>query len=344
MAAGAEAPRGDGNGQVKASEHTAWRIAFDNADRLESVRIYADGSAWVELEGNDEPPPFGPSEELLVAMPPKFAEMNAELVAAGWPAMSEWWEKQLARMYTANLIAREKLFHPETQRPACVWRVGRQGGKSTTIARVALYECLYGEHEIPVGTTGIYAIISAERWQAKERVTTIKQMCDVLHVDAKQYTESVELLGIRRAIRCHTASLQGVVSMTCIGAMCDEEAVWGQDEGVNPAVEVIRSLKPSTVTQQNAIIHHVSSPWSTLDEHHRMYERGLQPDQMVFYAPTWVANPTVTEERTHQLEPDEPSWLRAYKAVPLASDETKFFNATLIDQARGIAASHQEAP
>lgn len=59
-----------------ATQYTAWQIAFDNADRIESVRIYADGSAWVELEGNDDPPPFGPSEEYRAELPEKLEWIN----------------------------------------------------------------------------------------------------------------------------------------------------------------------------------------------------------------------------------------------------------------------------
>ncbi len=85
----------------------------------------------------------------------------------------------------------------------------------------------------------------------------------------------------------------------------------------------------------NAVIHHMSAPWSTLDEHYKMFELGNTDAQLAFYAPTWVANDDfITEEETHLLEPDEPSWERAYKAIPLASDETKFFSAKLIDEAR----------
>jgi len=319
-----------------ATHHTAWKIAFDYANILESVRIYPDGSAFVELEGIDEHPPSGIHEYYPVQLPEKLQWINSELEAAGWPAMSPWWEKRLARLYTSNWIARDRLFHPEIQRRSAVWRVARRGGKSSTICRVAVFECVFGEHEVPPGDIGIYAVISAERPQAKERVNTIKKICDVLRVDGKEYAESFEFKKIPRAIRCFTASITSVVSFTCIGAMCDEEAIWRDTEtGTNPAKEVLASLRPTMATMRNAVAHHVSAPWSTLDEHAKAFDRGTTADQIVFGpAATWEANPTLTEAETHILEPDETMWLRAYCAVPLASDETKFFNAALIDRAR----------
>ena len=319
---------------MKATHHTAWSLAFEHANTLESVRIYADGSAWVELEGNPDPPPFGPCELYTVELPPKLAWINQQLDGAGWPPMSEWWSKRLARVYFGNWIARERLFNPAAQRRSNVWRVGRRGGKSSTICRVAVYECLFGEHDVPPGDTGVYAIISAERPQAKERVATIKQICDVLGVDGKPYAESFEFTKKNRAIRCFTASLTSVVSFTCIGAMCDEEAIWRDSEGANPAKEILASLRPTMATMRNAMMHHVSAPWSTLDEHYRQFEEGTTDYQLTFYAPTWVANDDfVSEAETHKLEPDQPSWERAYLAIPSAADETKFFNAALIDRA-----------
>jgi hypothetical protein len=70
--------------------------------------------------------------------------------------------------------------------------------------------------------------------------------------------------------------------------------------------------------------------------HYQAFERGLQPDQICFYAPTWEANPTITEAQSHELEPDDPTWERQYKAIPAAADETKFFNAALIEEARKV--------
>lgn len=318
------------------SHEIAWRMAFDNAARLEQLRLYADGSAWLMLEGAEDKPPPGPCDLYLPELPEKLRWINDELELAGWPRMSEWWSRQLARFYFGNWIMRERLLQPKMQRRSCVWRVGRRGGKSSTICRVAVYEALFGNHDVSPGDTGVYAIISAERPQAKERVVTIKGICDVLGVDGKPYAESFEFAKRNRAIRCFTASITSVVSFTCIGAMCDEEAIWRDTEtGMNPASEVLKSLTPTIASCPNAVIHHVSAPWSTLDEHAKAFDRGNTPAQLVFEAPTWVANDGfITEEETHLLEPDEPSWLRAYAAKPLASDETKFFNAALIDEAR----------
>lgn len=323
---------------MKSTHAKAWQEAFDRAASLESVRIYPNGAAFIELEGNEEPVPPGPCEYHPVELPGGLIAINKALDAAGWVPMSEWWSKRLARFYYGNWIAREMLRDAKRQRRRCIWRVGRRGGKSTSICRVAVHECIYGEHDVPPGDTGVYPIISAERPQTKDRLTTIKAICDVLGVEGKPYAEAFEFGGIRRAIRCFTASITSVVSFTAIGGMCDEEAIWRDtDTGANPAEAVIKALTPTIATMRNAVIHHVSAPWAEEDEHYKMFEQGNTAAQLAFEAPTWVANDGfISEEETHILEPDEPSHARAYGAIPMKSDAAKFFNGTLIEQARNL--------
>jgi hypothetical protein len=62
-----------------------------------------------------------------------------------------------------------------------------------------------------------------------------------------------------------------------------------------------------------------SSPWSLDDYHCELFDEGDTAHQFVSFAETWIANPTITEERTHQLEPDERTWSREYAAVPGAA-------------------------
>lgn len=261
----------------------------------------------------------------LDKLPSKLAEMERSLRAVGWVSMSPWWIKTIAKAYKKK---------PRN----VVVRGGRRGGKSTSVCRIAVYEAVYGDHDVPEGDTGYFAIISAERDQAKERLDTCKKILEALDIPHKATADKI-LIGDRNTgIRVFTASTSGVVSFTSIGGLCDEEARWrDKDSGSNPAKEVLASLRPTMATQKNARLWHVSSPWSTLDVHHKMVERGdISGVQLVFCAPTWVMNPTLTEKMTRELEPDEPSWVREYKAIPMAADETKFFNAAHIDAALTI--------
>ena len=79
--------------------------------------------------------------------------LERALVDAGFPAMTPWWRDALASFY-------------ESGRRQLVLRVGRRGGKSSTLCRVAVLEALFGEHYVPPGDVGVVAIISTSRDEA----------------------------------------------------------------------------------------------------------------------------------------------------------------------------------
>jgi hypothetical protein len=54
------------------------------------------------------------------------------------------------------------------------------------------------------------------------------------------------------------------------------------------------------------------------DEHARAFDEGDTDFQQVAFAPTWIANPSLTEQDTRDLEPDERIWAREYAAIPQA--------------------------
>jgi hypothetical protein len=78
-------------------------------------------------------------------------------------------------------------------------------------------------------------------------------------------------------------------------------------------------------TQPEARIILSSSPYATLDAHYDAFERGDDDFQVVAHAPTWVANPTITEDATRLLERDEAVWKREYAALPQSELESSLF-------------------
>lgn len=77
-----------------------------------------------------------------------LAEGWAEL-ARVWPVtVSDWWEAW------AEEWGRRRLE---------VVRVGRRGGKSTMLARLAVLEAVFGQHAVPAGDCGVVAVVSCDR-------------------------------------------------------------------------------------------------------------------------------------------------------------------------------------
>lgn len=251
-----------------------------------------------------------------------LAQIDEALAKEKWPAISPWWQRVFDRV-------------EEIKPRNVVVRGGRRGGKSSNLCgKVAIREVLSEDHEVPPGDVGYFAIISADKEQAQDRLDTCHKALSALGIAHRKTANEITLTDRNVGIKCFAATLQAVVSFTCIGFLADEMARWrDKDTGDNPAKQIVTSLRATMATMPNARGWYVSAPWSTLDYHHEMVEQGDSKAQLVFHGATWEMNPTLTEEMTHDLEPDYASWQREYAAVPMASDETKFFAAEFIDAA-----------
>lgn len=307
-------------------ESEAYQVAFANANTFLSLTLYSSGYAYIELEGLEPPPEHWEGEvigRVGLQLPEGLELIETALVKKGWPPMSPWWRKHIARVY---LFPRRR----------SVWRVGRRGGKSSTMCRVALYECLYGEHNVTPGDAGIFAILSVERKDARARIRMLAAMCKALGVEARITAELVELKDRDRVIQVTTASTSAAVGFTGIGILCDEMTRWEDDEGANPAKEIVKTISKTLITMPTAKVWCISSPLSTLDYHYELFEEGLNDEQYVHGeegCPTWVAHPALSEQMTREEEPDEQMWQREYAAIPMPSDESAFFPADMIEAA-----------
>ena len=255
-----------------------------------------------------------------------LGELEAALTAKGWPAMSSWWLDVITLFYSRRC----RRF---------IARVGRRGGKSTTWCRVAVLEALYGLHKVPPGDVGVVAIVSVDRREAARRLRTIRQILDALGVAYGPIDGGIQLATRPIAFQVFTASIAGVSGFTSIFVFCDEVAKWKDaDTGANPATEVLASLRPTMKTMPNARMVLSSSPMGVLDAHADAFGQGdSEAPQMVAHAPTWVANPTITEADTHAEEPDELLWKREYAALPLEDFETSVYTTAILDRATRAA-------
>lgn len=245
-----------------------------------------------------------------------YKELDASLVAAGFEPTSPWWLEQLQNAFTR---------HQRRQLRRWIIRAGRRGGKSSTLCRLAVLVALFGAWSVPPGDTAVIAIVSVKTDEAAARLRTIKTILTALGLRFDERGTELELRGERpvlfKVFPCNVDSV-GFTSVLVIG---DEVARWeSRDTGANPAQEVIGSLAPTMATQPTAFMVLSSSPWSTDDFHAKCFDQGDTATQMVSHAPTWTANPTITEAETHELEPDERVWSREYAAVPGATVSAAF--------------------
>ena len=251
----------------------------------------------------------------------QLLEQDARLVAAGFPPLSPWWRGALERCYA-------------TSKRRMVLRVGRRGGKSSSLCRVAVAEVLYGPHSVPPGDLGVFAFVSTKKSEAAERLNTIAQILDALSIGYDRAGDTIRPHGLNRAWRVYAANYRTAVGMTLIGLVADEVARWRDDDtGANPATEVLRSMRPAMATQRHAREFLSSSPFAQLDAHYEAFAAGETAEQSVAAAPSWIANPTITEARCRELEPDEPTFRREYGAEPMPNSEATFFDGRELDAA-----------
>jgi hypothetical protein len=237
----------------------------------------------------------------------RYDALDRALVAVGFPPTSPWWRQEL------DLFLR-------SGRRRWVIRAGRRAGKSSTLCRLAVCWALYGGWSVPPGDTAVIPFVSVDRDEAGARLRTIVDILRALGASFEQRSDELELSERRLVFRVATCSTRGTVGFTSVAVVGDEMARWeSRDTAANPAREVMASLRPTMATQPLAFEVCSSSPWGTDDYHAELFEQGDDAHQVTSFAPTWVANPTLTEERTHELEPDPRVWAREYAAEPGAT-------------------------
>ncbi len=243
-----------------------------------------------------------------VTLPPLFVallEIDAQLAARGFPALSSWWRATLR----AFLSSGKKRF---------VLRCGRRSGKSTTLAKLAIVIALRGGWRLPPGEAMIVPFISIDRDEAAERLRNIKGMLDALGVSYRPRENEVEITtpGGTAIFRVVTASYRAAVGFSSACVVCDEVARWRDRETYeNPAAEVVSSVAPTTATLGGFVILS-SSAWSNIDYHAEQFALGDTDAQMAASGKTWECNPSLTEEQTRKLEPDPRKHAREYGNEP----------------------------
>ncbi len=262
-------------------------------------------------------------------------EQDEQLKAAGWHPLSNFWRKSLV-----------ELFSPVRPFLRFVARVGRRGGKSTTLDRVIAMLCALTCWQIPPGDVGCFPIFNIKVGYAEQRLDNISRIYEALGVDHKLGRDKVgRFLLVERSgiyVRAMAASFRTAVGFTAIGFLADELARWIDEKtGKNPASHVLGSVRPAMATQlpYGAAEFLISSPWSTLDAHYDAFELGNTEDQRVAWAPSWVANPSLTEETCKRLARMEAEsgenidFEREYRAIPMTSGEAWFFDHAAIENA-----------
>lgn len=180
---------------------------------------------------------------------------------------------------------------------------GRRSGKSFTAALVAVFlGCFrdYRPHLSP-GERAMILIIAADRSQAQVIFRYVKGFLAANPMMARmveaERAESIDLANMV-TIQVATCSYKSIRGVTAAAVICDEVAYWAADDGANPAIEVLRAVRPALATIPDSLLLAISSPyarsgplWQAFQDHHG--KDGS--DVLCWQAATRLMNPTISQ-------------------------------------------------
>jgi hypothetical protein len=244
--------------------------------------------------------------------------IDARLVAAGVHPISPWWWAELERFYAG-------------QAPLLVEMVGRGGDKSRTSTKMAIAETLYGDFTIPKGEVHFFTHVSESVPEAEKTLGILRNYLTALgEPHEPEGKGTITLQRLPRGFKVLACRVGAVSGWRCFGWTADECAKWN-NEGVDPSTEVITSIVAMTITHPHARGRMLSSPLGRLGYFYDEWQGGDTADRQVGQAPSWVANPGITEALTRRKEKNPAKWAREYAAIPMEGDEESLLSAAMLD-------------
>lgn len=200
---------------------------------------------------------------------------DERLAARGLSRTSPWWRWTFAQFFAARESQRLLLGYVLLQ--WIVALVGRGGGKSTTLEKLALTILLFTPRTIPQTETWQWPYISVRPIDARRRIyETAKLLRLAYALDVKPtqplgtYTLAMEDAAGNPVEMISLASTIGNVSgPSTPGCVVDEAAKLQTDlSGANPDEELITSLAETSRARDGWIGVRCSSAWRTAGAHH----------------------------------------------------------------------------
>ena len=242
-----------------------------------------------------------------------LSRITRTLEQSGFLPRTQWWSDSFQRFYASATTKRFAV------------RAGRGSIKSTSIVDASINETVCGDWFVPPGEIHFFAFVSQNKSEAGQRLRQIAARLRALEIPFDQTGDEIVLRDMPRGFRVFACQVGSVSGFRCFGFAADELAKWtNADHSANPAPEVVASLRAMTVTHPRAREFYVSSPMGNSDLHFEIIAAGDSADQVVAIAPTWIANPSISEAQTRKLEPDERIWRREYAAIPQVSLSSAF--------------------
>ncbi len=187
----------------------------------------------------------------------------------GMHHLSPWWLSKIGEFYDSG-------------KTWMLLEVGRGGGKSISLSRIASTISLFGERTIPIGQRWVWPFVSISTPDAAKRINDISAIfrCIGIDISVKKTAgrNSIELDDCRGqpielvSIAANIASVSGPSS---IGFAFDEEAkAYDKSSNANPASEILASAVQTFRGRDGIKAIRCSSAWTTDGSHYRAIQQG----------------------------------------------------------------------
>jgi hypothetical protein len=229
---------------------------------------------------------------------------------------------------------------PETPFTEAAVIVGRRGGKSRTLALIAVYLAVFRNYKphLAPGEKATIVVIAANRSQARSIFRYVGGLLKAVPLLAPmvidEANESVELSN-DVVIEIGTASFRTARGYSYAAVLADEIAFWRSDEtSANPDVEILRALRPGLASIPGSILLLASSPYAKRGELYNAFRRHFGKDDarvLVWKAPTDVMNPRIDPAIIAEAYESDPEAARAEYGAEFRDDLADFVTREIVD-------------
>jgi hypothetical protein len=218
--------------------------------------------------------------------------------------------------------------------------VGRRGGKSRTLALIAVYLACFRSYEqfLAPGEVATIGVLAVDKEQARAIfrfvLGLLKAVPMLEPLIVRRDAETIELSN-RVHIEIATASFRSTRGYTYAAVLCDELAFWRSDEtSLNPDVEILRALRPGMVSIPGSVLVMASSPYSQRGELYNTYRRHFGKDDgrvLVWKASTLQMNPGVDRRIVDEAYENDPESAKAEFGGEFRTDLADFVTRETVD-------------
>jgi len=218
--------------------------------------------------------------------------------------------------------------------------VGRRGGKSFTLAVIAVYLTFFVDWKpfLAPGELATIIVIAQDRQQARVILRYVKGLIQAIKFfrrERKRITQWVlEFPRQRVAIEIFTASFRATRGYTVVAALCDEVAFWRSDDTSNPDEEIINAIRPGMATVSKAMLLAASSPYAkrgVLYKHYADYFSKDDPDVLIWHGPTESMNPSISQKYLARQYEKDPIKAAAEYGAQFRGDIEDFVPEEVVD-------------